>query len=98
MKDTTLIDVNKVNRDTYRWYDYFDELDAYKKDWYLVYKVQCENTDKVQEITDDCEEQWLLDDEINDALRDEEAIIITYWWDKPTPQYVIDEATEYFDK
>ena len=98
MENIELVEPNPINRDTYRGYDTFDEISSFELDWYIVYYTQCEDSDGIESNEKLWEEEWRSEEEINEACWDDESIILSTGWDKPTPQYVIDKAEEYFDR
>lgn len=91
-----IVKANPINRDAYRKYDYFEEIDSFELDGYVVYKTQCEDSEWIEDCENQWENEWRTEEEINEACWDSEYIIISIGWDRPTPRYVIDKALEYF--
>lgn len=87
-----------VDRDTYRKYDNFEVIDSFEKDWFIVSSIQCTDSEWVEDNFEQWEREWWTDDEITEACWDDESIIITYQWEESIPEYILQEAENYFNK
>jgi len=76
-----------------RWYWEWETIDSIEIDWYTFYKVQSEDEERIAEIREEME--WYdTEEDIIQAMRDEEAIILTLHWDTEITEEAYQKALE----
>ena len=87
-----MIPANPFGNDR-RKYDYSEVIDSEEFDWFIFYKVQQEDTSEIEEINEEMDGE--SDDEITEACRDAEAIILSLHRDTEVTEEALKKAEEW---